>query len=102
MGVLHLLLDRSLVLDRNDSLPLLRNTSLATLPSSLEGKKYTFRKRGQGQRSATRTLFLTRRASIWSLRTLVRVFSAFALWMYSIKTRLFLKTLPFDFWYSEW
>ncbi|KJA15791.1 hypothetical protein HYPSUDRAFT_337131 [Hypholoma sublateritium FD-334 SS-4] len=36
--------------------------------------------------------------SIWSERTLVRVFSALALWMYSIRTRLFLKTLPFDFW----
>ena len=45
-----------------------------------------------------RTLFLTRRASIWSVRTFVRDFSALALWMYSISTRLFLKTLPFDFW----
>ena len=44
------------------------------------------------------TLFLTRLASIWSVRTLVRVFSALALWMYSMRTRLFLKTLPFDFW----
>jgi len=32
----------------------------------------------------------------------VRDFSALALWMYSINTRLFLKTLPLDFWYREW
>lgn len=47
-------------------------------------------------------MFLIRRASIWSDRTLVRFFSALALWMYSIRTRLFLKTLPLAFWYSEW
>ena len=49
-------------------------------------------------RDIRRTLFLTRRASIWSVRTFVRVFSALALWMYSMSTRLFLKTLPLDFW----
>lgn len=54
------------------------------------------------RRVRTLTLFLIRRASIWSERTLVRFFSALALWMYSMRTRLFLKTLPLDFWYSEW
>jgi hypothetical protein len=39
-------------------------------------------------------LFFVRRASIWSARTLVRDCSALALWMWSIKTRLFLKTFP--------
>src|SRR5258708_6216289 len=42
---------------------------------------------GKKERDA-RTLFLTRRASMWSLMTLVRLFSAFALWMYSINTHL--------------
>jgi hypothetical protein len=39
-------------------------------------------------------LFLLRRASNCSSRALVRLFSALALWMLSMRTRLFLKTLP--------
>merc|ERR1719193_2828508 len=38
-----------------------------------------------------------RRASAWSLNSLARFLSAFFLWMYSIRTRLFLNTLPLTF-----
>ena len=94
-SALRLLLN-ILVLDGDDTLPLLGNTGSATLAGSL---LRDIRTRLTGWMGVTeRTLFLTRRASIWSERILVRFFSALALWMYSIRTRLFLKTLPFDFW----
>lgn len=70
--------------------------------AALAGSLVKYNKHTEEKKTKQRTLFLTRRASIWSLSTLVRLFSAFALWMYSISTRLFLNTLPFDFWYSEW
>ena len=95
----YLLLDSSVVLDSQDCSTLLEHTGLATLASSL---KVLVSDKCSESREIRRTLFLTRRASIWSVRTFVRDFSAFALWMYSINTRLFLKTLPFDFWYREW
>ena len=91
-----LLPDGGIVLHSKDSLPLLQHTRSTTLASRLYAED------DKGPRvidcNKERTLFLTRRASIWSLRTFVRVFSALALWMYSMSTRLFLKTLPFDFW----
>ena len=91
-----LLPDRGIVLHGEDRLPLLQHTRSAALAGGLGDDDKALRtKDGCMDR---RTLFLTRRASIWSVRTLVRVFSALALWMYSIKTCLFLKTLPFDFW----
>ena len=82
------------MLDGKDCLPLLEHTRSATLPDSLQGGL----EHSDEDVVGARTLFLTRRASIWSERILVRVFSALALWMYSIRTRLFLKTLPLDFW----
>jgi hypothetical protein len=88
---------RLLVLDRDDSLALLRNTGSATRTSGLVESLSTRRDRAKRDKRQG-TLFFVRRASIWSVRTLVRFLSAFALWMYSIRTRLFLKTLPFDFW----
>ena len=86
------------VLNSKNSSTLLLNTGSATLAGSLYLR---FRRRSTEHASGL-TLFLVRRASIWSVRTLVRVFSALALWMYSMRTRLFLKTLPLDFWYSWW
>ena len=38
----------------------------------------------------------------WSASILDLVFSAFFLWMCSIRTRLFLKVLPLAFRYSSW
>lgn len=61
---------------------------LASLPSIL---------RRSSKRAALRSLaalFLIRRASNCSSRDLVRAFSALALWMLSMRTRRFLKTLP--------
>ena len=91
-----LLPDGGIVLHSKDSLPLLQHTRSTTLA----GRLYAEDDKGLTVTGCNigRTLFLTRRASIWSVRTLVRVFSALALWMYSMRTRLFLKTLPFDFW----
>ena len=89
-----LLPDGGIVLHSKDSLPLLQHTRSTALAGGLGGDKALHALRRYSER---RTLFLTRRASIWSLRTFVRVFSALALWMYSMSTRLFLKTLPFDF-----
>merc|ERR1712029_681398 len=43
---------------------------------------------------------LLRLASAWSVNCLVLAFSAFFLWMNSIKTRLFLNTLPLAFKYN--
>lgn len=86
------------MLDREDTLPLLRNAGRPTLARSLDNEGDRLESQFSLVRQNERTLFFVRRASIWSLRTLVRDFSAFALWMYSINTRLFLKTLPFDFW----
>ena len=90
-----LLPDGRIVLDGEDRLPLLQHTRSAALAGSLEDDKALY---AQKNSFPEHTLFLTRRASIWSVRTLVRVFSALALWMYSMRTRLFLKTLPLDFW----
>ena len=42
------------------------------------------------------------RASNWSDNVFSRAFSAFVLWILSIKTRLFLNTLPFTFMYMSW
>ena len=41
------------------------------------------------------SLFLLRRASNWSVMLFSRCFSAFNLWMDSMRMRLFLNTLPF-------
>ena len=40
---------------------------------------------------------MEREERTWSARTLVRVCSALALWMWSMRTRLFLKTFPLAF-----
>jgi hypothetical protein len=88
-----------LVLDSGDTLSLLGNASSTTFAGSLRSE---LRLESTKKSTLIHTLFLTRRASIWSERILVRFFSAFALWIYSMRTRLFLKTLPFDFWYREW
>merc|ERR1712018_723623 len=45
---------------------------------------------------------LLRRASAWSLSILERARSAFFLWINSMSTRLFLKTLPLHFMYRWW
>merc|ERR1719273_2875326 len=45
---------------------------------------------------------LVRRASAWAAHILDLAFSAFFLWMNSIRTRLFLNTLPLAFRYSSW
>merc|ERR1712241_226915 len=45
---------------------------------------------------------LVRRASAWSASILDLAFSAFFLWICSIRTRLFLKVLPLAFKYSSW
>jgi len=83
-----------------ERLPLLGDPLGTAFPSSLKGMgQSAFRSRRVEEYG---TLFFVRRASIWSLSTFVRDFSALALWMYSINTRLFLKTLPLDFWYREW
>merc|ERR1719295_2181967 len=42
------------------------------------------------------------RASAWSANILDLAFSAFFLWMCSMRTRLFLKVLPLAFRYSSW
>mmetsp|Transcript_11941 Transcript_11941/g.16184 ORF Transcript_11941/g.16184 Transcript_11941/m.16184 type:complete len:221 (-) Transcript_11941:60-722(-) len=47
-------------------------------------------------------LALVRRASNWSMRVFSRVLSALVLWIASIRTRLFLKTLPLTFRYISW
>ena len=94
VGMVRLLLG-CLELDGSDARALLGNTGGTAFTGSL----WVQRSGGIFTGGADEhTLFLTRRASIWSESTLVRVFSALALWMYSIRTRLFLKTLPFDFW----
>merc|ERR1719150_2429315 len=48
------------------------------------------------------SLTLVLMASAWSVNCLVRAFSAFFLWMNSMRTRLFLNTLPLAFKYSSW
>merc|ERR1719187_1951234 len=48
------------------------------------------------------SLVLLRRASAWSLSIFERARSAFFLWMNSMRTRLFLNTLPLHFMYSAW
>ena len=60
-------------------------------------------------RSSLLAVFLSRialpfalRASNWSDNVFSRAFSAFVLWILSIKTRLFLNTLPFTFMYMSW
>lgn len=47
-------------------------------------------------------LLLALLASNWSKGVFSRAFSALDLWMLSIRTRLFLKTLPFTFIYMSW
>lgn len=47
-------------------------------------------------------LFFARLASNWSDRVFSLAFSAFDLWILSISTRLFLKTLPLTFMYISW
>jgi len=47
-------------------------------------------------------LFLARLASNWSDKVFSLAFSALDLWMLSIKTLLFLKTLPLTFMYMSW
>jgi hypothetical protein len=42
------------------------------------------------------------RASAWSVNILERDFSAFLLWINSMRTRLFLNTLPLALRYSSW
>jgi len=47
-------------------------------------------------------LFFARLASNWSDKVFSLAFSAFDLWMLSIRTLLFLNTLPFTFMYMSW
>jgi len=47
-------------------------------------------------------LFFARRASNWSASDFSLAFSALALWIASIRTLLFLKTLPLHFKYMAW
>merc|ERR1719494_232903 len=51
----------------------------------------------RSSRLALAAFTFIRRASAWSLNSLARFLSAFFLWMYSIRTRLFLNTLPLTF-----
>ena len=62
---------------------------------STERRAARFSATRSARRSRT-VLLRRRRASIWSARCFERRFSALALWMCSIRTRLFLNTLPFD------
>merc|ERR1719266_2892685 len=48
------------------------------------------------------SLTLLRRASAWSANILVRDFSAFFLWINSMRTLLFLNTLPLALRYNSW
>merc|ERR1719277_2719644 len=80
----------------------LAGTSLAGTSSAMDFSISSFLSTCLSSLRFLASFTLVRRASAWSANILDLAFSAFFLWMNSIRTRLFLNTLPLAFRYSSW